>query len=213
MIATRPFQQQRGYTLVELMVAVVLASIVTVSIYKAYISVTTAYDIQDQVVELQQTSRVAIDRLVREIRMAGYDPAGSAGAGFTLINSSRVTFTMDLSGNGTIDAANETVDYSYDSANLQLDRNGTALVNNVSALNFVYLDENGAVTANPANVRTVQIAVVVRTTNEDYGYINTDSYANLQGTTIFPVATSTDTNPNVRRRVLTAQVKVRNLGL
>lgn len=209
MIMMRPIQQQRGYTLVELMVAVVLTSIVTVAIYKAYVSVTTAYEVQDQVVELQQNSRVAIDRMAREIRMAGYDSKETASAGFVATtDADDINFTMDLDESGAIDAGNETVAYSYDAGNLELKRNGTAVIDNIDALNFVYLDEDGEVTATLANIRTVQIAVVLRTSNEDYGYTNSDTYSNLQGTVIYTAG-----GDNFRRRVVRTQVKVRNMGL
>lgn len=209
MIKAMTFQRQGGYTLVELMVAVMLTSIVTVSIYKAYVSITTSYDVQDQVVELQQNSRVAMDRLIRELRMAAYDPDATAGAGFVApTDSTNVNFTMDLDDSGVIDAANETVGYGFDQPNSELERDGTAVIDNVNALDFVFLDEDGAVTTTLADIRVVQVSMVLRTTNEDYGYTNTDAYTNLQGATIY-----TAPGDNFRRRLVRAQVKVRNMGL
>ncbi len=64
---------QRGVTLIELLAALVIASFIMAGIYKVVISHGKAYNIQEQVVEVQQGIRIAIDQMVSDIRMAGYD--------------------------------------------------------------------------------------------------------------------------------------------
>jgi type IV pilus assembly protein PilW len=63
----------RGMTLVELLVALVIASVITAGAYKVVISQAKAYNAQEQVVEFQQSIRIAMDQMVNDIRMAGYD--------------------------------------------------------------------------------------------------------------------------------------------
>ena len=96
------------------------------------------------------------------------------------------------------------------------------IINNVDALNFVYLDEDGAAIGDPLTgtpltpeqrwlIRSVQISMVVRTTNEDYRYTNNETYENIRPggpQTIF-----TGPGDNFRRRVTTKQIKIRNAGL
>lgn len=164
-------QCQRGYTLVELMVAVALTAIVTMAIYKAYVSVSAAYDVQDQVIEIQQSARVAMDRMIREVRMAGYDPGEVGGAG---IDASSTSQQIVFSRYDDDAAAMETITYSWDGTDLN--RNGQSVITNVDALNFVYLAITGAVAASPGVARGVIVTVVVRASNEDYGYTNSDSY-------------------------------------
>lgn len=61
-----------GITLIETLVALLLAGIVTAAMFKAYINQHHNWMIQDSVIEMQQNARSAIDELTRQIRMAGY---------------------------------------------------------------------------------------------------------------------------------------------
>ena len=115
----------------------------------------------------------------------------------------------------------------------------STIINNVDALNFVYLDEDGedldpdttpddpadgrktlsildpATEADILRIRSVQVAMVVRTTNEDLRYTNNETYRNLQDSDddgdndIIYIAPG----DNFRRRVITKQIKIRNAGL
>lgn len=63
-----------GFTLIELMIAMVIGLIVMGSIYTMYISYQRAQVTQQLVVDMQQNGRAAIALMKREIRMAGYNP-------------------------------------------------------------------------------------------------------------------------------------------
>ena len=63
----------RGVTLIELLVAFVIGAMIVAGIYKVFIAQTKAYTVQDQVVEVQQNIRSAMEILLRDVRMAGYD--------------------------------------------------------------------------------------------------------------------------------------------
>ena len=62
---------KRGVTLIELLVALVIGGIVVAGIYRVFIAQSKAYTIQDQVVEVQQSIRSAMEILLRDLRMAG----------------------------------------------------------------------------------------------------------------------------------------------
>jgi type IV pilus assembly protein PilW len=64
---------KKGVTLIELLVALVIAAITLAGIYRVFISQTQTYAVQDQVVEVQQNVRGAMDILLRDLRMAGFD--------------------------------------------------------------------------------------------------------------------------------------------
>ncbi len=68
----RIFFRNKGITLIELLVALVISSILVAALYRTFIRQQKTYMIQDQVVDMQQNVRVAIDRMSRELRMAGY---------------------------------------------------------------------------------------------------------------------------------------------
>ena len=217
-------RSQKGFTLVELMVTMAIMAVVMAGVYSAYYSQQQSYVVQEQVSEMQQNLRGAMYFMAKEIRMAGCNPTGSADAGIVTAGSNTINFTMDTRGqdiddppNGTVTNPNENITYIlYDSdgdgTNDALGRDtgtGNRLVaQNVDALDFVYLDEDGNLTASLLQIRTVQITIVARTGRADRGYRDTASYTNLQGTQILAPP-----NDNFRRKRLATNIKCRNLGL
>lgn len=62
----------RGFTLVELLLAMAISGVVAVAAYSVFISSTWSSRTQEEVAEVQQNVRVAMDRLTKDIRTAGY---------------------------------------------------------------------------------------------------------------------------------------------
>jgi prepilin-type N-terminal cleavage/methylation domain-containing protein len=62
----------KGLTLIELLVAMAISAILIAAIYRTFIGQHRTYTVQEQVVDMQQNARVAINRMMREIRMAGF---------------------------------------------------------------------------------------------------------------------------------------------
>ena len=70
--------EQKGFTLVELMVVMVIFLFIVAGVFTAYLSQHHASVIQSQVTDMQQNARVAMDFLSKDIRMGGFGkPAGS----------------------------------------------------------------------------------------------------------------------------------------
>jgi type IV pilus assembly protein PilW len=65
---------QKGFSLVELMVVMAISAIVMGGMYAVYNSQLKANVTQQAVVEMQQSLRTALYLMQRDIRMAGYDP-------------------------------------------------------------------------------------------------------------------------------------------
>lgn len=63
----------KGITLIELLVVLVISGVVLAGIYRIFIAQSKAYTVQDQVAEVQQNVRSAMEILVRDLRMAGCD--------------------------------------------------------------------------------------------------------------------------------------------
>lgn len=61
-----------GVTLIELLIALFISAILVAGIYRVFIQQQSTYYIQEDVADMQQNVRVAINRMIREIRMAGY---------------------------------------------------------------------------------------------------------------------------------------------
>jgi prepilin-type N-terminal cleavage/methylation domain-containing protein len=64
---------EKGVTLIELMVALVICGIIVAAIYRLFVAQARSYTVQDQVAESQQNVRNAMELLLRDIRMAGFD--------------------------------------------------------------------------------------------------------------------------------------------
>ncbi len=79
-----PMIEKKGFTLVELLVALVLSFILVGAIYRTFTVQQRAYTVQDQIAEAQQNARMAMNILLRDIRMAGHGmPDGGVTIGAT----------------------------------------------------------------------------------------------------------------------------------
>jgi type IV pilus assembly protein PilW len=209
--------RQKGFSLIELMVAMAIASVLMAGIYTFYHNQLKTHITQQEMVDMQQDARAAMYMMTREIRMAGYDPQNT-GATIRTANVAEIAFDSDDNGNGDI-GTNERFYYALNNGNGNLERgrwddlgNLNPVALNIDALNFVYLDNDGITASSLADIRSVQITLVARS-GDDVPVLmrkHTDNtiYTNQQGTVILPAQ-----NDNFRRIRLTATVKVRNLGL
>jgi type IV pilus assembly protein PilW len=208
------FKQKEGVTLIELLVSFVICGIVIGAIYRLFIVQTRAYTVQDQVVEVQQNVRSAMEIMLRDLRMTGYDDDSTASkaAGIDIptpiavFTDGSITVNYEYYDSVAAQYQRHTVAYSLVAGNLvrQRDRNPPGdsttetLLENVDALAFTYgrdTDQDGDVdnwvTAAGVGPYTV-IAVSVTLT-----------------------ARSASVNPDVQMRVsprtLTSAVSFRNL--
>lgn len=62
----------KGFSLLEALVAMILAGIVITAIFKIYVNQHKSWNQQEEIIDMQQNARAAIDELSRQIRMAGY---------------------------------------------------------------------------------------------------------------------------------------------
>ncbi len=84
-------RKNKGITLIELLVALVISAILVGATYRTFMGQQKTYTVQEQVVDVQQNVRAAINRMIAEVRMAGFGhiemllpaPYGS-GAGVTI---------------------------------------------------------------------------------------------------------------------------------
>jgi prepilin-type N-terminal cleavage/methylation domain-containing protein len=228
--------RSQGFTLIEVLIALTIAGIVMSAIYSISIAQMKTYTTQDQIVQLQRGLRFGMALMERDIRKTGYNPGGltetrassdsvdndcdgmtdevdnaatllvneSEAVGFLEATVNSVTFSQDMDGDGSACGEKEIINYTLNGMTLK--RNGTPLSGNIEVLNFIYLAENGGIASQIENIRSVQIAMIGRTKDEDSSYTNTNSYLNLQGGEILSAQ-----NDGYRRRLLTSQVYVRNL--
>jgi type IV pilus assembly protein PilW len=71
-------KEDRGVTLVELMIALMMSGILIAALYRTFIGQQKTYTVQEQVADMQQNVRVSIHRMMSEIRMAGFGNVNNA---------------------------------------------------------------------------------------------------------------------------------------
>jgi type IV pilus assembly protein PilW len=176
-----------GFTLTELMVAMAIGMVVLSAVTTTFMAQARFYNAQEQINEMQQNARGALDVITRELKMAGYKPNGGTFDGVTY-SVSQLMIQADLDGNGgisTSSSANEQITYAYDSTNKRITRKmgtGTveALADNITAFTFGYLDSSGATTTTSSSIRQVAISITAVTAKPDPNYSSNNGYRNYQ---------------------------------
>lgn len=98
-------KRTRGFTLIELMIAMAILLLVVVYLTEMLTRQSRAYTVVDQVTEAQQNLRAIADLLERELRVSGFlVPEGAAVCGVDQTNGSDVLFVSD---SDALDPGNE----------------------------------------------------------------------------------------------------------
>lgn len=186
-----PLRAAQGVTLVELLVAMGITSIFCSAVYSFYHVHRNVLKAEETRASLRESSRLALDFMVRELHMAGARPVrGGACEGFerlTEAEAQRVTMQYDFRGNastaapdGCPDDPSEQISYVYD-AETQVLRRATSggapqpFVSDIAPDGFVlsYFDLAGDELTPPlteqdrAAVRTMRILVVTQLAHPD----------------------------------------------
>ena len=102
------YNEMRGFSLAELLVAMVIGLVILGAGYNLIIIQNKTLSSQEQIVEMQQNVRTALDMMTREVRLAGYNPAGAAFSGIT-VNASQLEVKADLDGNASLSGQEDIV--------------------------------------------------------------------------------------------------------
>jgi len=148
-------RNESGITLIELVLSIVLIGIIGIVAASAFMFSTQSVLTGNNVREATQVNRIAMDRMVREIRnVEDNTSVVAAGAStFTYVDTggSNISFTLAGTNLNRVSATTDT------------------LAANVSGLTFTYLDNTGTPIGAPAvspaatNIWWVQIALTVGT--------------------------------------------------
>jgi type IV pilus assembly protein PilW len=218
----------QGFTIVELLVAMVVALLALGAIYSTFLNQHKSYVVQEETAAMNQNLRIALFYMQREIRMAGCDPTGNANARIITADATSINFTEDVRGDldesdpdGDTEDANEDITYCLKANNLVKNTGGgnQMVVRNIDALDFVYLDGSSPPNVlNPegssvpdeslGQIRSVEVTMVARTDRVTLASQNKNTYFNQRGWKVLGPQ-----NDTFSRRRLTVWIKCRNLGL
>ena len=200
---------ERGFSLVELLIAMTIGLIILTALSSTFLIQSKIYDVQEQVAEMVQTARAAMDMMSREIRMGGYDPTDAGFNGITYdAHQLQIQANIDddediINADGSYDE-NENITYTYYDENsaypYQIKRktgngNFVSFAENIEAFTFNYLDSSGNATTTTSDIRQIKITITARTARPDRDYTH-PTYVD-----------------HYRRYTLTSVITPRNLNL
>jgi prepilin-type N-terminal cleavage/methylation domain-containing protein len=159
----RRWRDERGVTLVELLVVAAVVGVLMAGLLGLLRTGVGSYTWGAARVEAQQSARIALERVAKELRDAGYDPTGAGIAAVLVAEPERVVFQRDLNGNGVVDPTSERVTVLLRPGEriLRREAGGGAqpLVEGVRRFRLQYFDRTRAPTADPARVVLIRMTV------------------------------------------------------
>ena len=180
--------RQRGMTLTELLVALAVSLVTIGTVYGVHLMQVKSQIVQEDGLAMQQNARAALDMMVREIRMAGYDPMGGNRDadpsndfhGITC-HPTELQIRADLNGNGVATDAKESIVYLYDDARSVLRRKvgrggRRSVADHIESLSFTCLDSLGRPTVHAPGIRAVEVQITARAEHADNRYPENDGY-------------------------------------
>ena len=187
---------QSGFTLIELLIALAVGSLLMGGIYSILVQQRNVYARHQQLLEMRQNVRMGLDVMTNDIRMAGFDPTGNAGAGIVTAEAGLMRFTLDRNGSGIIgDAAFEDVAYRARSGSLRIQSvrekasGFQAVVGTIQRLRFCYVlpgsdPQLPCVPEVPAgelqNIRAVRLTLTAKASRRDPQYTENGGYRTLE---------------------------------
>lgn len=171
---------QHGWTIVDALLSMAFLVVLAGIVHTVVIAALHAVRVRQVADDLDETARIAIEIMARDIRETGFALAGSADRGLRSAGPTLVSLARDFDLDGTTDSSNERVGYELDDESGQLRRRlGNAppqpMVENLDleqAL-FRYRDAAGTLIAPGSNldaaeraaVRQIEITLLLRSSH------------------------------------------------
>ena len=176
-------RSEEGFTLAELPVACAVIAFVMAGLLIVLQAGLESYLIGSNRVEATQSVRLAIERMTREIRGAGFCPTCIGTPPFTAIAAQTATgFTLqnDWDGDGAINTVGTVTDangisrseqiiYAFAGGSLTRQETGMpleTLAAGINSLTFTYQDSAGATTATAASIRALVVTLTTQPQNQ-----------------------------------------------
>src|SRR6266850_422227 len=103
-----------GFTLMELLISMTIGLVVLGGVAKTFTAQSRQNTAEEQIGQMQQNVRGALDLMLREIQMAGYKPAGGTFNGIQTSTSTTLRIKLDLDSNSVADGPTDDISYAFD---------------------------------------------------------------------------------------------------
>jgi type II secretory pathway component PulJ len=154
-----------GFSMPDVLIATAVLGLVMAGLLGVLQSGTASYRWGAARIEAQQSARLALERMAKELRSAGYDPTAAGIAPIVLAEPTRVAFQWDLDGDGVVDTTRERVTYLLRPGDTVLRREAGGgaqpVINGVERLLLTYVDAAGAPTSDSAAVAAIGVRIDV----------------------------------------------------
>ena len=209
--------RDRGFTLVELLVTMVVSSIIMAAIYSVYAGLTRSYTTQNVAADVQQAVRATIDFMAEDIMMAGlldYQEDYLNVPEISTAGSEIMTFTADRNMDGDTDDEFEDLTYRLDGTELKQKDNNSGIeetfIDNVFNFEFRYFRENAADTPTDNDLINGRDLINYYTLNDP---LVPDDRADIRTVQISITVEEPAGMGGPVRRTYTTRVRCRNAGL
>lgn len=218
---------ERGVTMVELLVVAAVLGLVMAGVYNTFMAQERAYVVQDQVAEMNQNARVALEIMSRHIRNAALDPTKGytgSGAGARILDpriyladtektpATTFIFMSDFDADAQCSSDGERIGFWFDAANERIKQCVSSaardcsdighfedFVDSIQSLQFSYIYEDGESSA------TVGLP-------DDGDGDDTNDFDDIREVVVEVVAQRrSDYGGGSPLRALTSRVQIRNL--
>jgi type IV pilus assembly protein PilW len=181
------YKKSGGFTLMEMLVSMVIGLVVIAAVASTFTAQTRQNSAEEQIAQMEQNVRGALDLMLREIQMAGYKPAGGTFNGIQTSTSTTLRIKLDLDSTGVeTDGTTDDITYTFDSSTGLITRilnnsgSSAILADNITTFTFAYSDANGTSTTTNTSVRKITINVTARTAKPDPSYTSNGGYRTYQ---------------------------------
>jgi len=167
-----------GFTLLEALISLAVFAVILIPLLTVYDTTQQSYVRGEARVDLQQNVRVAVDEIMRDVRLGGYDPSNAINAQTiqqplqpvtgSALSGAELRVIADVNGDGTTDCV------AYRLSNGQILRRqanwGTgactwtaaesAVADNITGLTIAYFPKTGGTsTTDPAQAKRVRVQI------------------------------------------------------
>jgi type II secretory pathway pseudopilin PulG len=171
--------KNEGFAIVELLISMAVIGVIISSMFGFSIAQRKYFSVQEEVSEMTQNTRAAMEMISSELTMAGYSPLGTVFSGIPY-NASQLQIYADLNGDGDRFDPNENIIYIYEASSKSILRNtgggNQPFAESIQSFTFEYLDDQGNSTTVTEKIRQIRLIISGQTIKPDPLYATNSGY-------------------------------------